>query len=99
MKLLRSPTEITEEDGFRWRFTGIYGEPASKRRNVTWKLLSILNQQLTLPWLCAGDFNEIMYLHEKIGGPERPQSAMEKFRFALADCGLRDLGYTGDKFT
>lgn len=91
--------EVIEGDGFRWRFTGIYGEPASQRKNVTWKLLNILNQQLRLPWLCAGDFNEVLYTHEKRGGPDRPQAAMERFRLALAECGLRDLGYTGDKFT
>jgi exonuclease III len=90
---------ITEHDGFKWRFTGIYGEPATDKREKTWKLLRILNQQLKLPWLCAGDFNEIMYGHEKKGGPPRNQKHMENFRMALVDCGLRDLGFKGDKFT
>ncbi|XP_073353634.1 uncharacterized protein [Aegilops tauschii subsp. strangulata] len=90
---------INEKDGFKWRFTGIYGEPASDKKHTTWRLLSVLNQQMNLPWLCAGDFNEIMYNHEKRGGPSRSQKAMESFRLALAECGLRDLGYSGDKFT
>lgn len=91
--------EVVEQDGFRWRFTGIYGEPSSDKRGVTWKLLRILNQQLNLPWLCAGDFNEILYNHEKKGGPSRTHNQMEGFRTALTDCGLRDLGYFGDKYT
>jgi exonuclease III len=91
--------KITEQDGYKWRFTGIYGEPATDKRERTWKLLRILNQQLKLPWLCAGDFNEILYGHEKKGGPPRNHKHMEDFRMVLADCGLRDLGFSGDKFT
>jgi exonuclease III len=91
--------EVVEEDGFRWRFTGIYGEPSTEKKEKTWKLLRILNEQANLPWLCAGDFNEILYSHEKRGGLPRAQNLMGRFRSALADCGLRDLGFVGDKFT
>ena len=90
---------ITKQDGFKWRFTGIYGEPATEKRERTWKLLRILKERMKLPWLCAGDFNEIMYGNEKRGGPPRNRKLMENFRMALADCGLRDLGCKGDKFT
>jgi hypothetical protein len=91
--------QVVEQDGYRWRFTGIYGEPTTEKRDKTWKLLRILNQLLSLPWLCAGDFNEILYSHEKKGGQARASSQMEKFRMALSDCGLHDLGYMGDKYT
>ena len=91
--------EITEVDGFRWHFTGIYGEPSTDKRENTWKVLRTLNDKIKLPWLCAGDFNEIMYSKEKKGGPPRNRRQMENFRSALADCGLRDLGFRGDKFT
>ena len=49
----------------RWRLTGIYGfaDPAKKRD--TWALLRQLRTSPTLPWLCAGDFNEILWSHEK----------------------------------
>jgi hypothetical protein len=46
-----------------------------------------------------GDFNEILYLHEKEGGNPRPQQYMNAFRDALVDCDLKDLGYLGDRFT
>uniref|UniRef100_A0A453KYM4 Reverse transcriptase domain-containing protein n=2 Tax=Aegilops tauschii subsp. strangulata TaxID=200361 RepID=A0A453KYM4_AEGTS len=91
--------EIVEQDGYKWQFTGVYGEPSSDKKDNTWKLLKILNQQLNLPWLCAGDFIEVLYGHEKKGGPGRSQRSMEKFRMALLECGLRDLGYSGDKYT
>jgi hypothetical protein len=49
--------------------------------------------------MCMGDFNEILFQHEKQGGAARPQQCMDMFREALEDCGLEDLGYTCDLFT
>lgn len=63
--------EIIERDGFRWRLTGIYGEPASNKKELTWRLLRNLNAQMERPWLCLGDFNEILHNHEKRGGQPR----------------------------
>jgi hypothetical protein len=41
--------QIVKLVGFRWRFTGIYREPSTDKREKTWKLLRVLNQQLNLP--------------------------------------------------
>ena len=51
---------VKEEDGRQWRFTGIYGEPKVEDRGKTWKLLCILKNMYRMPWLCAGDFNEVL---------------------------------------
>ena len=45
------------------------------------------------------DFNEILYSHEKEGGPPRPMNMMQNFRDALVDCELEDMRFTGDQFT
>ena len=42
-----------------WRFTGVYGMPEASRKSETWDLLRNLHRKYSLPWLCAGDFNEI----------------------------------------
>ncbi|KAL0410571.1 UNVERIFIED_CONTAM: hypothetical protein Slati_3646800 [Sesamum latifolium] len=81
-----------------WRFTGIYGQPDVGRRGETWQLLRRLSGLLNQPWLCAGDFNEILTPDEKIGAP-RPRKQMDNFRACLSDCQLYDLGYVGNKFT
>jgi hypothetical protein len=52
-----------------------------------------------LPWLCIGDFNEIMELSEKYGATLRPDRQMEAFKKTLEDCKLSDLGFIGSKFT
>ena len=54
---------------------------------------------INLPWLVAGDFNEILHAHEQDGGVARPQRNMQMFSDALSDCGQDDLGYTGDLFS
>lgn len=45
-----------------------------------------------------GDFNKILYSHEKQGGNLRDERCMEGFRFALDDCDLLDVGYEGKWF-
>jgi hypothetical protein len=58
-----------------------------------------LHHQSDLPWMCVGDFNEILYSFEKQGGATKSQAQMDKFRDALDFCNLQDLGFEGDMFT
>ncbi|KAK6137281.1 hypothetical protein DH2020_028973 [Rehmannia glutinosa] len=51
------------------------------------------------PWLCLGDFNEILYHHEKIGGRAKDDYKIMAFREVMALCELDDLGFDGFKFT
>ncbi|KAL0331521.1 UNVERIFIED_CONTAM: hypothetical protein Sangu_1697600 [Sesamum angustifolium] len=60
-----------DEAGDWWRFTGIYGELDIGKRSEFWNLLCRLHHQLVRPWLCAGDFNEILAHSEKKGDPLR----------------------------
>ena len=91
--------EITGDDGFVWRLTGMYRESKSGEKEKTWRLLRALHGQSALPWMCFGDFNEILFASEKQGGHPRAQSCMEKFRTALEYCELEDLGFSGDPYT
>ena len=88
--------EISE---LQWRFTGIYGFVDKARKHETWSLIRDLHRRSPLPWVCAGDFNEIVWSHEKLGLGARPEGVMKEFRDALDECGLMDLGYVGEKFT
>ncbi|XP_030963604.1 uncharacterized protein LOC115984727 [Quercus lobata] len=82
-----------------WRFTGFYGAPETHLRSASWNLLRTLHNQLDLPWLCGGDFNELLKSHEKRGGRPHPYGQMQKFREVLDECRLMDLGFIGKKFT
>ncbi|XP_073359854.1 uncharacterized protein [Aegilops tauschii subsp. strangulata] len=58
-----------------------------------------LRGESTLPWLCIGDFNEILRPEEQFGPNERDSSQIEAFREAVDICGLADLGYRGLDWT
>nr|AAM18736.1 putative reverse transcriptase [Oryza sativa Japonica Group] len=77
----------------------LYGDAHSETKHRTWTTMRGLIDNPTTPWLMAGDFNEILFSHEKQCGRMKAQSAMDEFRHALTDCGLDDLGFEGDAFT
>ena len=93
--------DVTVGDGTDevWRFTGFYGEPKWEDKHLSWSCLRDLHQRIKLPWLIVGDFNEILYSHEKEGGALRPMHMMQNFRDALVDCELEDMGCSGELYT
>lgn len=91
--------DVADRNRDTWRFTGIYEEPQSDEKEMTWAAMRTLNAAGTGPWLCAGDFNEILFSYEKQGGAARHQSLMDRFRVVLDECGMDDLGFKGDTFT
>ena len=82
-----------------WRFTGIYGFLDSRRKMETWHLLRELNNKYNIPWVCAGDFNEILRGHEKLGASPRREAEMDAFRDVVDEIDFVDLSFTGKKFT
>ncbi|KAL0009461.1 hypothetical protein SO802_010963 [Lithocarpus litseifolius] len=82
-----------------WRFTGFYGEPVTHNRFESWDMLRQLNNRLNLPWICAGDFNEIVRSSEKLQGSNRSQAQMQLFRDVIDECGFIDLGFVGSPYT
>lgn len=83
----------------KWRLTGFYGEPKWEDKHLSWSYLRDLHSRMNIPWVVIGDFNEILYSHEKEGGARRPDRMMQEFREALVDCQLDDMGFMGDQFT
>ncbi|XP_059451054.1 uncharacterized protein LOC132181841 [Corylus avellana] len=82
-----------------WKFTGFYGHPEMGKRHESWCLLKILARFSPLPWVCIGDFNEILFPSEKWGGNTRSRRLMWDFQQALEECDLTDLGFLGPKYT
>ncbi|KAM1467081.1 hypothetical protein ACFX2I_032224 [Malus domestica] len=82
-----------------WRFTRFYGYPATCDQFKSWRLLKLLVHNDSIPWLCIGDFNEILQVHEQEGGNIRQDRQMEGFQHAVKQCRLVDLGFAGNKFT
>ncbi|XP_024042189.1 uncharacterized protein LOC127899371 [Citrus sinensis] len=85
-------------NGNRMRVTGVYGHSEISQKNHTWMLLRWLAVLSSSPWLCCGDFNEILHSDEKRGGNDRNVNFINDFREVLRDCGLKDVGYRGYAF-
>ncbi|KAK3198468.1 hypothetical protein Dsin_021883 [Dipteronia sinensis] len=90
---------IQEGNNRIWRFTGFYGNPDKTQRGHSWVLLRRLAGMYCMPWLCMGDFNEVLQDSEKRGGVSESWRALSEFREAVEDCHLVDMGFTGPKFT
>ena len=82
-----------------WHFTSLFGQPDTRKREETWQILEAFGRCNTLPWLCIGDYNEILSNSEKLGGQLRPERQMDRFHEVVDLCEFRDLGYTGARYT
>ena len=82
-----------------WRFTGFYGFPTLAGKHVAWDILRVLVNHHHLPWLCRGDFNELLRGYEKWGRVARSETQMAQFREVVDECGFLDLGFSGPQYT
>ena len=62
-------------------------------------MLKFIKASSPLPWLCMGDFNEVLHQHEHEGVADRNTSQIAGFREAVDVCELADLGYEGNSWT
>ncbi|KAK2654942.1 hypothetical protein Ddye_007994 [Dipteronia dyeriana] len=60
----------------------------ANQRTHSWTLLRRLAGMASLPWICLGDFNEILDGVEKMGGIPKNWNLFSDFRETLDDCGL-----------
>ncbi|XP_075659027.1 uncharacterized protein LOC142628878 [Castanea sativa] len=90
---------IMVKDEPPWRLTGFYRRPEGHRKHESWRLLRHLHARASLPWVCLGDYNEILNSGEKQGGIPKALTPMLAFKETLLHCGLEDLGYHGYPFT
>lgn len=82
-----------------WRFTGIYSYPDEPQKYRTWDLLRLLHSHSSLPWLCAGDFSEIIFNIQKKGGALKSAGQLQGFRDAIDYYAFQDMGFEGYPFT
>lgn len=58
-----------------------------------------MKEEVQRPWLCCGDFNEVLDLREKVGGACKPMWQIENFRRVVEDCGLFQFCFSSFEFT
>ncbi|KAL8547253.1 hypothetical protein ACS0TY_006828 [Phlomoides rotata] len=66
---------------------------------LSWDLLRLLATQNNFSWLCAGDYNDIIFSTDKKERIPHPNWLFTGFRNAVNDCGFFYLPLIGYKFT
>jgi len=64
-------TIVSEPGKEPWRMSFIYGEPNRSLRYHTWDIMKQMRSDMDLPWVCIGDFNEILKREEQLGPNNR----------------------------
>ena len=80
----------------------MYGHLEERLKSKTWRLLRHLRARASLPWVCLGDFNEILCSEERNGRNGRIPKLLQPiqdFQSILLHCGLVDLGFQGYRYT
>ncbi|XP_019157741.1 PREDICTED: uncharacterized protein LOC109154396 [Ipomoea nil] len=83
----------------KWRMTGFYGFAQRWRRNESWELIRSLSHRSQLQWVMIGDFNDLLYQHEKRGGNPHPEALLRGFGKTIDECGLAQLPMQGYPYT
>lgn len=91
--LIRRRSEID------WLFTGLYASPNPNSREELWEYIEGVSRAHNLPWLVAGDMNEVRGSSEKSGGASTSQRRCNRFNKWINDCNLIDMGFSGPKYT
>lgn len=90
---------IRHVSGKHWRFTGLYGWSDNGNKNKTWDSIKSLGGESNKAWMIGGDFNEMLFVHEKSGGNPCDFASIKAFRDSLGCFNLRDVCYKGYPFT
>lgn len=91
--------KVVQENNSSWLFTALYAKPMESMKAWLWQQLLQMSHEISVPWMLAGDFNEIASVDEKSGGAPASYSRCRKFKDWIEECKLIDLGYLGPKFT
>ncbi|XP_019190157.1 PREDICTED: uncharacterized protein LOC109184594 [Ipomoea nil] len=91
--------EVSVHGFSKWCMTGFYGLPQRTRRNESWEMLRSLAPRSNLPWVVIGDFNDLLYQHEKRRGNPHPDSLLRGFGETIEDRGLSQMAMQGYPFT
>lgn len=85
---------VRRKNEINWFFTALYASPNPRSRKELWDSLAGVAEGLPLPWLVAGDLNEVAASGEKQGGAPVNQRRFGRFLNFIDKWLLIDLGRT-----
>ena len=82
-----------------WIFTIVYASSRDRERCMLWNNLNTVTNLHNLPWIIAGEFNELLSNDEKLGGRPISLYRANLFKECLDSCNMVDLGFNSPRFT
>ncbi|KAK1283060.1 hypothetical protein QJS10_CPB21g01579 [Acorus calamus] len=80
--------------------TTVYASNSASDRRVLWSDLQFLTIGVgPAPWIIRGDFNEVRFSNEKVGGRPAHSRRISRFNRCISTCHLQDLKATGSPFS
>ncbi|CAN6568827.1 unnamed protein product [Malus baccata var. baccata] len=83
----------------RFRFTGIYATSYRMEKEEFWRGMIQDFSPDNIPWICGGDFNEVLWDHERFRGAEVRYNRPRYLEEFMSKVEVMDLGFNGPKFT
>lgn len=83
--------------GFHYSF--VYGIPIRQHRKHFWEKLRRLHIDTHKPWICSGDFNEMLHQSDKSGDQMNNKKQMQPFKDFITDKHMEELPQRGNRFT
>ncbi|XP_057426337.1 uncharacterized protein LOC130719745 [Lotus japonicus] len=77
----------------------VYGFPEERYKARTWDLVRRAKPPHPMPWLCIGDFNDIISPADKLGGDVPDMGRLQVANQACNECDFHDVGFSGYRFT
>ncbi|XP_030453714.2 uncharacterized protein LOC115675253 [Syzygium oleosum] len=87
------------DSGKTMRITFVHAPNVIQEKVKFWDKLRQVSLLDSSPWLCLGDFNEVLYDWEKVGKRSISQSRLNAFRECLDDCALMEMDCKGCAYT
>ncbi|KAF7142855.1 hypothetical protein RHSIM_Rhsim05G0135000 [Rhododendron simsii] len=82
-----------------WASSFVYGCPSRSGCQEVWDSIKSIARLESLPWLCMGDFNQVLTVDDKFGGHLPSQNALSSLHDMISADGLVDLEFKGHIFT
>lgn len=73
----------------------MYASNEARERRVLWEdLVSTSRSMISKKWLAIGDYNEIMFSHERSGQGAYDERGPTEFKVVIGNSELQELEYT-----
>lgn len=90
---------VEDERGVKWALCLVYGHPRLNERKWVWDFLSGYLEQLNMPMLVVGDYNQILTMGEKLSANLRSPGGIEWLQDFSRGLGLSEVRSFGVFYT